>query len=143
MVTRKKYERAYGNIGYIKNRKVSDVEVLREDWIEEKFDASDLENTDKILFVTNEKLNITNISTAFATYAQRNQIIQTIYNEVMQNQYKGVCIDLEQIDDVNSFYRFLIELSPKFKESGLKVGVKENSLIDQEKVKNMVDFIME
>ena len=95
------------------------------------------------MFVTNEKINITSVATAFATYSQRSESINNIYNEVMQNQYKGVCIDFEKMDDVNSFYRFLIELSPKFKESGLKVVVKANPPIDKEKVKNIVDYIME
>ena len=117
--------------------------MLREDWVEENFEASDFEDTSDILFVTNEKVNITSVASAFATYSQRSEIIQNIYNKVMQNQYKGVCIDFEEIDDVNSFYRFLIELSPKFKESGLKVMVKASTPIDKEKVKNIVDFIME
>lgn len=58
----------------------------------------------------------------------------------MQKRYKGICIDFEKIDDVNSFYRFLIELVPKFRDSGLKVMVKLNQQMNVEKVKNMVDF---
>lgn len=86
--------------------------------------------------------NNTKVSTNFTTYEQRNAIIKELYNKVMQNQYKGICIDFEDIDDVNSFYRFLIELTPKFKESGLKVIVKMNSQLDKKRVENIVDFII-
>lgn len=86
--------------------------------------------------------NESTVSTNFATYEQRNRIINEIYQEVMKKQYKGICINFEKIDDINSFHRFLIELTPKFKESGLKVMVKLNEQIDQEKVKNIVDFII-
>lgn len=87
--------------------------------------------------------NETSVSTSFATYEQRNQKINELYNQVMEKKYQGVCIDFKEIDDVNSFYRFLIELSPKFKESGLKVIVKINAQLDKEKVKNIVDFMIE
>lgn len=80
------------------------------------------------------------ISTSFTTFEQRNEIIKEIYNKVMEKYYKGICIEFEQIDDANSFQRFLIELIPKFKESGLKVIVKLNQQMNQEKVKNIVDF---
>ena len=139
----KKVQTSNGNIGYIKTKKVSEEEILREDWIEEKIEMSSFENMDELFIVTKEQVNISNISTAFTTYSMRNDMIKNLYDQVMQNQYKGVCIDFEEIDDVNSFYRFLIELSPKFKESGLKVVVKVKQQLDKEKVKNMVDFTIE
>lgn len=82
------------------------------------------------------------ISATFATYTQRNQIINNLYNQVISKQYQGICVDFEQIDDVNSFYRFLIELTPKFKESGLKVVVKLNGQIKKERIKDIVNFVI-
>ena len=38
----------------------------------------------------------------------------------------------DKIDDINSFNRFLIEIKPKFKESGLKVAIKINNLDSNE-----------
>ena len=87
--------------------------------------------------------NELSLSAHYATYEQRNRIINDIYNQVMKKYYQGICLDFEQIDDVNSFYRFLIELTPKFKESGLKVLVKLNPQMDAPKVKNIVDFTIE
>lgn len=80
------------------------------------------------------------VSSNFATYTQRNKVINELYDKVMQKQYKGICIDFKEIDDINSFNRFLIEITPKFRESGLKVIVILNSQMEQEKVKNIVDF---
>lgn len=82
------------------------------------------------------------ISATFATYTQRNQIINNLYNQVISKQYQGICVDFEQIDDVNSFYRFLIELTPKFKESGLKVVVKLNGQIKKERIKDIVNLVI-
>lgn len=139
----KKVRTAQGKIGYIKTKKISEEEILREDWIEEKLDASEFEDMNELFLLTKEQANIKNVSSSFATYSLRNDIIKNVYNQVMQNQYKGVYIDFQEIDDVNSFYRFLIELSPKFKESGLKVAVKVNQQLDKKRIKNIVDFTIE
>ncbi len=185
---------ASGKIGYIKTKKLSDIETLREELLEnntqinvleEKVDISQTyeqlkpqENKDNVVILEdfilkkeakiegtmdtqsetyqnfNQSMNARNIgilaklkseatiSATFATYTQRNQIINDLYNQVISKQYQGICIDFEQIDDVNSFYRFLIELTPKFKESGLKVVVKLNSPIKKERIKNIVNLVM-
>ncbi len=62
---------------------------------------------------------------------------------VVKNQVKGINIDFETINDVNSFYRFIIEITPKFKESGLKVCVTLNKNINRDKIENIVDYIIE
>lgn len=136
----KKVKTIFGNIGYIKSKKVSEEEILREDWTEENLEISNLEEATDILFVTQAQLNITSVANTFTTYTQRNQMIKQLYNQVIENQYTGICIDFDKIDDINSFYRFLIELTPKFKESGLKVMVKINQYIDKKKVKDIVDY---
>ena len=45
----------------------------------------------------------------------------------------------------NSFYRFLIELEPRFKEEGLYVSVtiKNNKNIQRNKIQNIVDYVVE
>lgn len=137
----KKVRTNVGNIGYIKNKFISEEEVLREDWVEEKNEDIDFKNMSNFLVVTKEKINITSIANTFATYSQRSNIIKSLYDETIKDdKYLGICIDFEQIDDMNSFNRFLIELTPKFRESGLKVIVKLNEQINQEKVKKIVDF---
>lgn len=187
-----KVRTASGNIGYMKNKKVSDIEVLREDLNEFSTEinilqeCSDIENLPANVELSKDKENVTiidafelvennvinqyvdpnsdvyknyynwttgkeiniigkfkssqSVSASFCTYAQRNGVINDLYNKVIVSKYKGVCIEFEKIDDVNSFYRFLIELTPKFKESGFKVIVKINEQLDMSKVKNIVDL---
>lgn len=138
----KKVRTNTGNIGYVKNRFVSEEEILRENWTEEELNENDFEDTSDLFIVTMEQAKITNVSESFKTYTQRSKKIKELYEAVIKQEYKGIYIDFEQIDDRNSFYRFLIELTPKFKESGLKVVVKLNEQLEQEKVNNIVDFTM-
>ena len=83
------------------------------------------------------------VSKELMTYPARNSVIQELYNNVMEYGYQGITIDFDRIDDINSFNRFLIEIKPKFKESGLKVIVRmNNSFDDQEstKINNIADL---
>lgn len=128
-----------GNLGYVKSKKVFNKEVLREDWAEKKVENSDFENTDEMFIINQENTKVTNTSTAFATYAQRNKVINEVYAAIIQNGKYAVCIDFQEIDDIHCFYRFVIELTPKLRESGMKVALKLNQQIEEEKMKNVVD----
>ena len=86
--------------------------------------------------------NNTSISTSFKTYQQRNEIIADLYDKVVKKQYRGIMINFEKIDDINSFNRFIIELAPKFKEAGLKIIIKSNGTLDNKKLENIVDSII-
>ena len=87
--------------------------------------------------------NTTSVSSNFMTYAKRNKFINELYVFLVKNGVKGVYVDFEDIDDLNSFYRFLIELTPKFRESGLYVIVENNKLLDKEKLESIVDYVVE
>lgn len=87
--------------------------------------------------------NNASVSKNLLTYSQRNNVINQLYQKVVTNGLKGININFTSIDDVNSFYRFIIELAPKFKESGLKVCVTMNKNINKEKIENVVDYIIE
>jgi len=188
----KKVRSSLGNIGYVKNRKISNEEVIRENLKEEITELNILQeynninetyenvkiNLDKENFVIVDSfesckdsgiINLINnqkddyekylewaekndigvignfknglvVSKSLASYSQRNKIINELYNETIKNRQKGICLDYTEIDDIDSFNRFLIEITPKFKESGLKIIVKLNNQLDKEKVKNIVDF---
>ena len=56
----------------------------------------------------------------------------------------GIMVDFELIDDLNSYYRFIYELSARFKAEGLLVTVKlEDNNIDRKKIEDVVDYIIE
>lgn len=190
----KKVRTENGNIGYIKEKKISDAEMIREKMIEKKtefnylsniseknYNSAELSNDkqniisptyftldkeQKIIDKTNIKTdsfnkftswtnennvqvwpivtNLANVSENLLTYTQRNTVINNIYQYLMQYQFQGVFIKFEKIDDWNSFNRFLIELKPKLKESGLKLGIIYNSEnIEKSKIENIADLLIE
>lgn len=196
--TEKKYKKVRtenGNIGYVKENKISNEETIREKMVTPSLDvniveaASDilkqhdnslfstekqnvviptfftLDKDQKVLDKTNSSTNsfasytnwirennvqiwatITNsanISENLLTYTQRNSVINSIYNYLMQYQFQGINIDFDKIDDINSFNRFLIELKPKLKESGLKLCITYNNSLDKNKIQNIADWIIE
>lgn len=187
----KKVRTVNGDIGYIKNKKVSDEEILRENLEKNEKEIEVFESSEKttsslgnldvskdyyevinwfslnkdneisvfndyksgeyILYkdlleghavkIVAQLTNDTLISSSLITYEQRSKIINELYNYVMESGISGIAINFEKIDDLNSFYRFVIELTPKFHESGIKVFVKDNGNIKKSKIKNIVDFI--
>lgn len=190
----KKVRTENGNIGYIKEKKISDAETIREKMIEKKtefnylsniseknYNSAELSNDkqniisptyfaldkeQKIIDKTNSKTdsfnkftswtnennvqvwpivtNLANVSENLLTYTQRNTVINNIYQYLMQYQFQGAFIKFEKIDDWNSFNRFLIELKPKLKESGLKLGIIYNSEnIEKSKIENIADLLIE
>ena len=84
--------------------------------------------------------NNVSVSSSLLTYSQRNQVINSLYEQIIKYQYKGININFETIDDLNSFYRFV---TPKFKESGLIVSVSLNKGLDKNKLEKIVDYVIE
>ena len=95
-------------------------------------------NIDAWATVTNEM----DVSSNMMTYADRKDIINNIYLMLVENNFKVLNIDFEKINDVNSFYRFLIEITPRLKESGIKTVVTLNSSLDGDKVSKIVDYVV-
>ena len=196
--TEKKYKKVRtenGNIGYVKENKISNEETIREKMVNLVLDVNIIEDASDILkqhdnslfsiekqnvviptFFTLDKdqkvldktnsstnsfasytnwirennvqiwatiTNSANISENLLTYTQRNSVINSIYNYLMQYQFQGINIDFDKIDDINSFNRFLIELKPKLKESGLKLCITYNNSLDKNKIQNIADWIIE
>lgn len=89
--------------------------------------------------VTNDQ----NVSKVLLSYSQRSQAINSLKDMVIDYNYVGINIKFETIDDINSFYRFVLELYPRFKSIGKKVAITLNSNLDRKRVENSVDYIIE
>jgi DNA-directed RNA polymerase subunit F len=61
----------------------------------------------------------------------------------MDQEIRAVCVDFENIDDTEAFYRFLIEMMPKFRADGIKVFVKYQSMLNKERLNSIVDYVIE
>lgn len=131
----KKIRTQLGNIGYVKSRKLSDDDPVRYEMPYEKpkLDTNyitDLKNKEK----TSKILN---------TYTKRKEIIKECYNEIINQEYKGININFEGIDDIESFYRLIIEMVPRFREAGFIVAVTLNDNLDRERLEKITDYVVE
>ena len=86
--------------------------------------------------------NSADISNIMLTYDGRKELINNIHKKLIENNYKVLNIDFEKINDINSFYRFIIEITPRLKESGIKTVVTCNDTINEEKISNIVDYLV-
>ena len=77
------------------------------------------------------------------TYVTRTYVINSLYTDLIKNKLKMICIDFETIDDKEGFYRFIIEMVPRFKEAGIKVIVKNHEGLDKQKLEKIVDFVID
>ena len=84
-----------------------------------------------------------NVSESLLSYSQRSQIINSLKELVLKYNFVGINIDFDSIDDINSFYRFILELAPRFKASGLKVAITLNNNLDRNRIEKIVDYIVE
>ena len=81
-------------------------------------------------------------SEIFLTYDERKTVINNIYSKLIENNYKVLNINFEKINDINSFYRFIIELTPRLREAGIKTVVTYNAVMNEEKVLKIVDYLV-
>lgn len=82
------------------------------------------------------------VSEIFLTYDERKTVINNIYSKLIENNYKVLNINFEKINDINSFYRFIIELTPRLREAGIKTVVTYNAVMNEEKVLKIVDYLV-
>lgn len=78
----------------------------------------------------------------FLSYEKRNNIIQELYKKLINNKINGVNINFQNINDINSFYRFIIELAPMFREAGIKTMVTYNTVLKEDKLDSIVDYVI-
>ena len=88
--------------------------------------------------------NTESVSSTLLTFSQRSQAINSLKDLVIKHNYLGINIKFDSIDDINSFYRFLLELYPRFKRENLKVAITLNdSNLEKNRLENVVDYIFD
>lgn len=87
--------------------------------------------------------NNIDVSNVLLNYTDRNKVINDLYKKLVDYQFTGININFKKIDDVNSFNRFVIELTPRLKELGIKVAITNNKMVDKDKLSKVVDMIIE
>lgn len=90
------------------------------------------------VFTNNES-----VSDNLLSYSDRSKVINSLIALLRDHNYIGVNIEFNSIDDLNSFYRFILELAPRFKEADLKVAITLNNNLEKTKLEKVVDYIIE
>ena len=96
-----------GNIGYIKNSKLKDFSVERDN-----FNISKNDDSAKCL---EKNISSENIS----SYQERKKLANELLLEAVSKQYKNVKIVFDKDTDNNDYKRFMIEVTPVLKECGI------------------------
>ena len=184
-----------GNIGYVKTKKISEVEKIRDNLNYEKLTNLEVlneyneinTNYDTVeisegktfivipkIFNVNNKFELKPIITldsekfnGYKTWASNNGIsicatvnfegsmnelcssyttrtclINNIYTDLIKNQINMVNIDFDNIDDMEGFYRFIIEMTPRYREAGIKVVVKYKEGMNKDRLNDIVDYVL-
>lgn len=87
--------------------------------------------------------NNESVSNNLLSYSQRSSVINELRTDLIKYNYMGINIEFNTINDVNSFYRFILELVPRFKDEGLIVAVTLNNNLDKSRLEGIVDYIFE
>ena len=85
---------------------------------------------------------IVSLDVVLSDYITRTDKIDTIVNSAISNRVYGVIIDFREINNEHYFERFLIELTPRLREIGVKAGVRSAPIINNETIRNIVDYII-
>ena len=78
-----------------------------------------------------------------SSYEIRSYVINTLYNTLIGNGLSMICIDFEEIDDVEGLYRFATEMVPRFKCAGMKVLIKYKDTLDRDRLNSIVDYVLD
>ncbi len=84
--------------------------------------------------------NTESVSKTLDTFEKRSKVINELNAYCTKYQYRGININFSTIDDIKSFYRFVIEIVPRFKESGLIVSITLKDSLDKEKINKITDY---
>ena len=74
------------------------------------------------------------INSMLSDYKSRTKLINTIIDNVVENDINGVIIDINEKQTQENIMRFVIELAPKLREFGISTGIVLN--------KNMVELFL-
>lgn len=83
------------------------------------------------------------MSKVCSSYETRALIINSLYNDIINKQLEMICVDFNEIDDVEGLYRFVTEMVPRFRCAGVKVLIKYNETLNKDRLNKIVDYIIE
>ena len=124
-----------GIIGYVKTKNLSNFVNERE------------EINVKEVFTSNLKAMNKKISdfSKIVDFDSRQKLINEILTETVQKESNEVIIEAPKIEKQNLeyFYRFIIDLRPILNECGIQLAIKLESIMDKTKITNISNLVIE
>lgn len=108
-----------------------------------KENKQDDKNTYKIWGTISNKFFESQINESIKDYKTRTNLIDEIVSSAIQNNINGIIIDFNKAEEKETMQRFLIELTPKLREIGMKTSVVLNDGMKKSDYINIVDYIVE
>lgn len=109
--------------------------------INKKFENT--ENDYKNWASISSNLSANQIELMLNDYKSRTKLIDTIIDNIIQNNINGIVIDFKESQEKESMLRFIIEITPKLREIGVTTGLVLNENVEKDDYINIVDYIIE
>ncbi|MCI8620888.1 MAG: hypothetical protein HFJ50_03720 [Clostridia bacterium] len=122
-----------GNIGYIKNKNISEKEQKREkmDEIGVSLKEKDL---NQAIMIRADKLNNETLN----NFTARKQVVENIIGDIVTKQLFTINLNLRDVNvEEKKMERFVIELVPRLKELGANLAITNNSILSESFIKEM------
>ena len=154
MIPREEAIRISKNDYYNKNFTISENETIKKISLKSIYsiNINDIEVSESIdndekesktwMAVTNKLLK-NQTDSILQDYKLRTNLIDIIMKKAIQNDIKGISIDFTEIQNKENILRFVIECTPKFRESGISTCIVLNNNMEENDYINIVDYIVE
>lgn len=88
-------------------------------------------------------LSQSQIDTILSDYKFRTELIDTIIENVLENNINGIVINFDKNEQKDNTLRFAIEIAPKLREFGISTGIVLNENVKKDDYINIADYIIE
>lgn len=144
-ISREDYQRKEFNLAKSSNTEKINVRTvfeIKENNLGINMESENLERNNKTWISISNSLMKKQIDLMLQEYKTRTNLIDTITNEVIENNISGVIIDFSEVEKEH-LKRFIIELTPKLREAGIDTCVVTNENVEKNDYIDIVDYIIE
>lgn len=120
-----------GNIGYLKEKELGEITQVRTDMKESDFSSKEVDSNDSI------EINYKTLTQeGLVDFSSRKNVVQDIISKILSKEKFTVNINLEKVEvSKDKIERLIIELIPRLKEIGANVMISNNSILNDEFLK--------
>lgn len=130
---------------YANNKKINlkSTFFINEDGIGISNNFSNIDGDYKNWAEISSDLSESQINTILNDYKFRTELIDTIIENILDNNINGIVINFDKNEQKNNTLRFVIEIAPKLREFGISTGIVLNENVKKDDYINIADYIIE